>query len=85
MQRVQPEGSKCGSCWHDVAPGSMVDLVVTLARHYRGVMLQSLLQDFILSQVTFSIINAGHTAAVLVQMVVGFAQQIIAFVERSSL
>lgn len=68
-----------------MAPGSMVDLVVTLARHYRGVMLQSLLQDFILSQVTFSIINAAHTATVLVQMVVGFAQQIIAFVERYSL
>lgn len=48
-------------------------------------MLQSLLQDFILSQVTFSIINAAHTATVLVQMVVGFAQQIIAFVERYSL
>lgn len=85
MQRVQPEGSNCDSYWHDVAPGSMVDLVVTLARQYRGVMLQSLLQDFILSRVTFSIINAAHTVAVLVQILVGFAQQIIAFVERSSL
>lgn len=48
-------------------------------------MLQSLLQDFILSRVTFSIINAAHTVAVLVQIVVEFAQQIMAFVERSSL
>lgn len=67
MQGAQPEGSKWDSYWHDVAPGSMVDLVVTLARRCRGVTLQSLLQDFILSQVTFSIINAAHTAAVLVQ------------------
>lgn len=63
----------------------MADLVVTLARQYREVTSHSLLQDFILCQVTFSIINAAHTAAVLVQRVVGVAQQITAFVERSSL
>lgn len=63
----------------------MVDLVVTLARQYTGVMLQSLLQDFTLSWVTFSIINVAHAVAVLVKIAGGFAQQILAFVESSCL
>lgn len=40
---------------------------------------------FHLSQVTFSIINAAHTVAVLEQIVVRFAQKIMAFVGRSCL
>lgn len=48
-------------------------------------MLQSLLQEFLLSWVSFSIINAAHTLTVLVHIVGVFAQQITAPVKRPGL
>lgn len=48
-------------------------------------MLQSLLQEFLLRRVSFSIINAAQTSTVLVHIVGVFAQQITASVKRRGL
>lgn len=48
-------------------------------------MLQSLLQEFLLSRVSFSVINAAQTLTVLVHIVGVFAQQITASVKRRGL
>lgn len=48
-------------------------------------MLRSLLQEFLLGWVIFSIINAAHTLTVLVLIVGVFAQQITASVKRPGL
>lgn len=48
-------------------------------------MLWSLLQEFLLSWVSFSIINAAHTLTVFVHIVGVFAQQVTASVKRPGL